>query len=110
VVDRQGRILVGDRENNRIQLFDDTGKYLDQWPGFAPFGLALDKDGQLYVADGRAHKVLRLSDSGQVLATWGQKGTAAGEFELPHMLACDAGGNLLIAEVNGKRLQLLRRK
>jgi DNA-binding beta-propeller fold protein YncE len=110
VVDRQGRILVGDRENNRIQLFDDTGKFLDQWPGFAPFGLALDKDGQLFVADGRAHKVLRLSDSGQVLEIWGQKGTAAGQFELPHMLACDASGNLLIAEVNGKRLQLLRRK
>ena len=110
VVDRQGRILVGDRENNRIQIFDETGKFLDEWPGFAPFGLAFDKEGQLFVADGRAHKVLRLSDSGQVAQTWGQKGTASGSFGLPHMLAFDAAGNLLIAEVNNQRLQMLRRK
>lgn len=110
VVDRQGRILVGDRENNRVQIFDETGKFLDEWKGFAPFGLALDKDGQLFVADGRVHKVLRLNASGQVAQSWGQKGTAPGEFELPHMLTLDAAGNLLVAEVNGKRLQLLRRK
>jgi DNA-binding beta-propeller fold protein YncE len=110
VVDRQGRILVGDRENNRIQIFDETGKFLDEWKGFAPFGLALDKDGQLFVADGRANKILRLNESGQLAQSWGQKGTAPGEFELPHMLTLDAAGNLLVAEVNGKRLQMLRRK
>src|SRR5436309_1949925 len=26
-----GRVLVADRENDRIQLFDPEGKYLDQW-------------------------------------------------------------------------------
>jgi DNA-binding beta-propeller fold protein YncE len=110
VIDSQGRILVGDRENNRIQVFDETGKLLDQWPGLAPYGMALDQAGNLFVADGRAHSIVQLDAAGRVLKRWGQRGQAAGEFNLPHMLAVDASGNLLIAEVTGQRLQMLRRR
>src|SRR5258706_278948 len=38
VMDSRGRLLVGDRENNRIQLFDGEGQALAQWDGFAPYG------------------------------------------------------------------------
>jgi DNA-binding beta-propeller fold protein YncE len=33
-VHTDGRVFVADRENNRIQLFDAEGEYLDEWPGF----------------------------------------------------------------------------
>ena len=105
VMDRQGRLLVGDRENDRLQLFDQTGKWLATWPGFAPYGLALDKSGRVYVADARAQQLLRLTPTGEVEQRWGRKGTAPGEFDLPHMLTFDAAGNLFVAEVNGRRVQ-----
>jgi DNA-binding beta-propeller fold protein YncE len=107
VVDGAGRVLVGDRENNRIQVFDGDGKLLDIWAGFAPYGLTFDAAGTLFVADGRANKVLRLSSTGKVEKSWGGKGTTPGKFDLPHMLCFDSAGNLLVAEVNGKRLQKL---
>ena len=110
VVDEQGRVLVGDRENDRIQVFDADGKLLDIWAGFAPYGMALDADGALFVADGRANKILRLSADGKVVQAWGGKGTEPGKFQMPHMLAFDAAGNLLVAEVNGKRLQRLLKR
>ena len=80
---------------------------LDFWQGFAPYGMATDRNGDLYIADGRANKILRLNESGCVLQTWGGKGTAPGQFNLPHMLCFDNSGNLYVAEVNGKRLQRL---
>ena len=109
LVDRAGRVLVGDRENNRIQIFDQEGKLLDVFSGFAPYGLALDPDGKLFVADGRAHQVLQIDDRGRIAQRIGSEGTAPGQFRMPHMLAFDAQGNLLIAEVGGKRVQKLLR-
>jgi DNA-binding beta-propeller fold protein YncE len=110
VLDSKGRVLVGDRENNRIQVFDAEGTFLEAWPGFAPFGMEFDSQGTLFVADGRANKILEVNSSGQVVGAFGRKGDGPGEFLLPHMLAADSEGNLYIAEVDGKRLQKLRRK
>ena len=50
--DSQGRLFVADRGNNRIQIFDQDGKYLDQWKQFSrPVGLFIDKNDTLYVSD-----------------------------------------------------------
>jgi len=110
LLDREGRLLIGDRENDRVQLFDQQGQWLATWPGFAPYGMAFDERGRLYVADARAHQVLRLSAKGEVEQRFGQKGKAPGEFDLPHMLAFDAHGNWYVAEVNGRRVQKFERK
>jgi DNA-binding beta-propeller fold protein YncE len=110
VMDGQGRIVVGDRENDRVQVFESSGKLVEVWPGFAPFGLAYDKQGHLFAADGRANKILQLDDKGKVVRSWGQEGNQPGEFQLPHMLAADAVGNLYVGEIKGERFQKLIRK
>jgi DNA-binding beta-propeller fold protein YncE len=109
-LDDDDYVYVCDRENNRIQVFDGDGRLLDIWSGFAPYGLALDTAGTLFVADGRANQILRLSETGEVVKSWGGKGSAPGQFQMPHMLAFDQSGNLLVAEVNGKRLQRLLKR
>lgn len=45
-------------------------------------------------AAGRANKILQLDGHGKVVGSWGQAGKGLGEFQLPHMLATDADGNL----------------
>ena len=51
-VDSSGRIFVGDRGNNRIEIFDQNGKFLEEWKQFGrPTGLFIDKNDTLYVAD-----------------------------------------------------------
>ena len=91
-------------------VFNADGKLLEIWSGFAPYGMELDKDGRLFVADGRASKVLQIDSTGKVQNSWGEKGAKPGQFNLPHMLAADSVGNLYIAEVGGLRLQKLKRK
>jgi len=51
-LDSRGRLFVGDRHNNRIQIFDQDGKFLDEWTQFGrPSGIAITKDDTIYVAD-----------------------------------------------------------
>ncbi len=51
-IDSRGRLFVGDRENNRIQIFDQGGRLLDEWRQFGrPSGIAITKDDTIYVAD-----------------------------------------------------------
>ena len=51
-LDSQGRVFVGDRMNNRIQIFDQQGNFLDVWYQFSrPSGIAIGADDMIYVAD-----------------------------------------------------------
>ena len=105
VVDARNRVLVGDRENDRIQVFDLEGNRLATWNGVAPFGIALDRAQRVFVADGRANQLVRLDDDGKVDLRWGSQGAGAGQLNLPHMLAIDNDGNVIVAEVGGERFQ-----
>ena len=49
-IDSKGLVYVADRSNNRIQIFDQTGKFLNQWTNFGtPWGLFI-KDDLIYEA------------------------------------------------------------
>jgi hypothetical protein len=51
-LDSAGRVFVGDRSNNRIQIFDADGKFLAEWKQFGrPSSVFIDKNDTLYVAD-----------------------------------------------------------
>jgi len=52
-LDSRGRVFVGDRQNNRIQIFDPDGKFIAQWFQFGrPSGIYIDKRSDtIYVAD-----------------------------------------------------------
>lgn len=52
IVDRQNRLLVCDRENNRVQLFDGDGGWLSEWRGLCrPMDLCERDDGAILVTD-----------------------------------------------------------
>ena len=51
-MDSRGRLFVGDRENNRIQIFDQDGAYITEWRQFGrPSGISIAADDTIYVAD-----------------------------------------------------------
>jgi sugar lactone lactonase YvrE len=64
-MDSQGRLFVGDRVNNRIQIFDQDGKFLDQWKQFGrPSGIYISKDDAIYVADSESETSAPQSKTG----------------------------------------------
>ena len=51
-MDSRGRLFVGSRSCNCVQIFDQSGKFIEQWAQFSrPSGVFIDKDDNLYVAD-----------------------------------------------------------
>ena len=51
-IDSQGRLFVADRDNNRIQIFDQDGNFLECWFQFGrPSGIHIDANDTIYVAD-----------------------------------------------------------
>ena len=54
--DSQGRLFVGDRVNERIQIFDQEGQYLDEWRGIMASGIYITDDDTVYVADYQLRK------------------------------------------------------
>jgi sugar lactone lactonase YvrE len=51
-LDSRSRLFVGDRNNNRIQIFDQEGNFLDLWYQFGrPSGIVITADDRIYVAD-----------------------------------------------------------
>ena len=106
-IDQKNRVYVADRGNNRVQVFDPSGTFLAEWGGFGnPFGmLVLGK--QLLVSEGDVNKIFHFGlDSGKIEEQWGDAQT----LQLPHLMSSDRQGNLYVAEVNGKRVQIFRRR
>ncbi len=54
--DSKGRLFACDRGNNRIEIFDQDGKFIDQWTQFSrPSGISIDKRGMIYVVDSESN-------------------------------------------------------
>jgi sugar lactone lactonase YvrE len=73
----------------------------------APAGIALDADGNIYVADWQASQVVKLAPTGLLLAQWGAPGRGPGAFDGPRALTLDADGNVYVADSGNQRIQKL---
>lgn len=72
-----------------------------------PEGLAIDKDGSLWVADYGHDRVAKLSPDGHVLLSVGNRGSGVGEFVGPKGIALDAAGRVYVADTGNGRVQRL---
>lgn len=113
-----GRVMVADRENDRIQFFSPEGEFLDQWTHVQrPTDIFVDRDGLVYVSElwwrvGQASfvhgpikydlpgRVSVFDLKGNVLLRWTSADRCApGCFIAPHTLAVDSCGDLYVGEV-----------
>ena len=90
-----GLLYVTDRENDRIQVFDQTGRVQAAWPDLHSVdGLFAAPDGFLYGSAGIDNAVLRLDYGGRVLDAWAEPGM----FRYPHAVAVDHAGRIYTAD------------
>jgi len=117
-MDSQGRLFVGDRSNNRIQIFDQDGKYITEWTQFSrPSGLYIDKNDVIYVADSESGSVdpphgawkrgIRIGSAktGSVTAFIPDPAPNPPSTSAAEGVAADAKGNIYGAEVGPRALK-----
>jgi DNA-binding beta-propeller fold protein YncE len=112
--DSDGKVYIADRESHRVQIFDEGGRYLDQWNNLhRPCGLHIEDDlvyigqvptqlevnadypnigGCVTIHDLNGHRLARLGD------VW--RGEGPGQFISPHGIAIDSHGDIYVGEVS----------
>ena len=91
----------------------DTGK-VENWlveraagPFNHPTEMLPHPNGDIYITDGyRNARVHRFAADGALKNSWGTPGKGPGQFHLPHSIALDDAGNLLVADRSNRRIQI----
>ena len=97
-IDAKGLLWVTDRENQRIQIFDQDGKFIKELK-YAGLPCDLDIGPQnIYMVNGFAGQLLKLDLDGKVLAATGKPGKGPGEFGEAHMIAVSPKGEIFVAD------------
>lgn len=100
-------VFVADGDNRRVQAFKTDGTFVRMIAtSGTPRGLALDKQGRLYVVDALAHRVDIYDEKGEMLATFGEQGRAPGQFSFPNDIAFDSRGRAFITDRNNDQVQV----
>ena len=105
-IDRNRRVYVGDRTNNRIQIFTEDGELIEEWPDISdPVGIWADENDAIWVISARLNRLLKYDLDGELqyhLGTFGgTRGGFPGGLSRPHQLDVDEDGNLYIASWDG---------
>ena len=109
-IDSGGRVFVGDRGNNRIQIFGPDGRFLAEWKQFGrPTAIYIDANDTLYVADHQSsaklnpgfRRGIRIGSArdGVVRTMIPGSGPEPDKEHVPEGIAVDARGNVYGAEV-----------
>jgi DNA-binding beta-propeller fold protein YncE len=109
-IDAKGLLWVADRENQRIQVFDQDGKFVREVK-YKGLPCSLDIGRQfMYMVNGFAGQVLKLDLNGKVLAAMGKPGKGPGEFGEAHMIAVSKKDEIFVADsVNAALVKFVKK-
>ena len=125
-VDKDGNVYVADANGKNgkgdvVVKFSLEGKVLmtlghagmpGDAPGYfdRPSAVAIAPDGTIFVADGHGGdsnaRIVKIAPDGEVIKTWGKKGSGPGEFNEPHGIALDSTGRVFVADRVNSRIQI----
>jgi len=116
-----GTLYIADTENNRVVHLSIDGTVLDEWgtggeldidnqmkEGFfnQPWGITVDAEGYVYVADTWNHRIQKFTANGVFIKTWGEFGQGEDSKLMygPRDVVIDSDGNLLVSDTGNKRI------
>ena len=116
-VDSRGNVLVADYCNNRIQVFDASGRYLSSITHTtpeqklrAPVSVSVGPDDCVYVVEYGSDRVsiLNFDQTGKYIKSFGKKGDKDGEFDRPYAIAVSDEGDVYVSDTYNNRIQVFK--
>jgi ABC-type Fe3+ transport system permease subunit/sugar lactone lactonase YvrE len=117
--DSQGNVYVSEYgDNDRIQVFDPTGRRVLRIIGkfgqgdgefCRPQSMVIDSE-LIYVTDSCNHRIAVFKTDGSFVRNMGRVGTGLGQFRFPYGLDEDSRGHLVVAEFGNNRVQMIDRQ
>jgi hypothetical protein len=114
-ISKDRRLFVVDRQHERMQVFDENGKFLDMWKtredhwpegtNSLPYYHLVTDDQFIWMGDGGTQRIVKYDLDGNFLYAWGQPGGKPGQLWGPHQISVDQKGNVYVAEVQNGRIQ-----
>ena len=104
-IDREGRVLVADRENDRVQIFTQDGDYISTWAThlIGPALFYVDDDDTVYIPEHNGGLISILTLEGERLAQWGSMA-----YRSCHGICVDSHGDIYVVQpvegVKGRRV------
>jgi DNA-binding beta-propeller fold protein YncE len=124
MVDDNDHIWTTDQETHQVLKFDSSGQIQlilgrknspgEGWfeNGYqlnllkAPSDVALDSEGNIYVADGGNFRIVKYDEHGNHLSNWGSKGESPGLFNFPHSMLIDVNYLIYVTDRQNARIQI----
>ena len=108
-LDGQGRIYVGDNENDRVQVFENNGSFVrsigNNQVFSSPWGVAVAEDGTLYVSDSEADRIFIFDSTDNLIGSWGETGSLSPQLNHPAGLQIGPDGDLYVADYNNRSIK-----
>ena len=109
-LDAKGQLWVADRENQRIQVFDQDGTFIRQMK-YAGLPCSFQIGARsIFMVNGFTGQLLKLDLDGNVLAVTGKPGKGLGEFGEAHFVAVSPKDEIYIADTGNSTLHKFVRK
>ncbi|KAI6655619.1 E3 ubiquitin-protein ligase TRIM71 isoform X3 [Oopsacas minuta] len=114
---RTNNIYVADKSNNRVQTFNEYGKYLFKFGDEAeeckmnsPLGIAITNQ-KVFVSQTEAGCLMVFDLNGKFIKQIGNKGIEKGQFSFPRGIAVnDTNGDIFVSDYGNKRIQIFSEK
>ncbi|WP_038247057.1 NHL repeat-containing protein [Ghiorsea bivora] len=113
VIGLDDRVYVSDAYNNRVQIFDASGSFLQSIGGIGLWGgrfrvtsgIAVGKNGNLFVADFYNNRIQHFDRSGHFIEAWGGTENQSNKLSGPTGVAVNQDGQVYIADWGNHRIQ-----
>ncbi|PIO69616.1 zinc finger, C3HC4 type [Teladorsagia circumcincta] len=109
----KNKLIVSDRYNHRVCIFDNDGTYLNSFGGHGqsngkfnnPWGVAVDELGTIYVADKDNHRVQMFDKNGLFVGKFGTNGHGPGQLHNPLFIAVNnANHQVYVSDSSNHRI------
>ena len=103
------------KNGDGVQKFTKDGEFISKFGSEGegdgqldlPWGICLDNEGYIYIADWRNDRIQKFTSDGEFVAKFGTSGDGDGQLSRPASVAVDSDGNMYVADWGNQRLQVL---